>query len=465
MVLYFSWPPSPWFSMAHYPFVLSIRNTIEKEESALSSSFKDSTFKTTTQSTPASDALAASSIALHQRSAKGHDERQYVMSWAKGGVDDEVVDEDAPNIDSYAHVAGKFQFAKYLTGRNRKPQMASQILRLEPSNVNSLPALTKTTGTNQGSPYKQFQAPEVVKDHLSVSFPEEIKAMYKQSAVANRYNPASGTSSIASYGAQNDDDDSTHFSFQEMLQTESLVESWEKNRDLGFHSAGDAGKTDGLESKPQSRSSSRQRSAKRVGLMQYDEPDHTATSLLPKALPEHCTLKVVCHEDLTEGINSVEAVKTLTVNADGCDLNILKKIVRDCSLWRATKNNEQGQRWNGKIRSYSRLDGWRSIVSEEDWKTCKLRFRECQEILRVVYYVSNSKKPHVLPGEDTEKLLKPNQVIYTNHLSYGKVDEKLNILYLAKPHKSKVKAANSHKVKKQLALAGELEQKLIRTRW
>ena len=84
---------------------------------------------------------------------------------------------------------------------------------------------------------------------------------------------------------------------------------------------------------------------------------------------------------------------------------------------------------------------------------------------RIVYYVSSTKKSDVLPNKETEKILKPNQVIYTNHLSYGKVDEKLNMLYLMKPRKSKVREENSHKVSKQLALAGELEQKLIRTRW
>ena len=452
-----------WYTTRH--------DAIEKEGNALSSSFKDSPFQSTAHSSLFGDSLAASSISLHER--KG--ERQYVTSWTKGGLDDALNDDDDadPNLDSYARVAGRFQLAKYLTGKNRNPKLTAQVLRLDPSGVNSLPAITKTTGTNQSSPYKQFQGPDVVQDHLSINFPESIKAMYKQSANSNKNNPASGNASIASFGAQgsDQDDDSTHFSVQEMLQTTGIVESWEKNRGLGFYSAGEADKTGGLglDSKPHSRmSNSRQKSASnRKSLIQFDTIESTDASLLPTPLPRECKLEVICYEDLTNGDNNtaIGTKKNLTIAADVCTFNDLKKIVKDCSLWRAMKNNEQGQRWNGRISCYSNVNGWKQLTNEDDWILCKLSFRERHETIRIVYYVSSTKKSDVLPNEETEKILKPNQVIYTNHLSYGKVDEKLNMLYLMKPRKSKVREENSHKVSKQLALAGELEQKLIRTRW
>ena len=62
----------------------------------MSSSLKDK-LKTTTP-TIAGDSLATSSISLHQRPEKDGNERQYVMSWTKGGVNDELKDDDSdPN--------------------------------------------------------------------------------------------------------------------------------------------------------------------------------------------------------------------------------------------------------------------------------------------------------------------------------------------------------------------------------
>ena len=212
-------------------------------------------------------------------------------------------------------------------------------------------------------------------------------------------------------------------------------------------------------------------------------------------------MEILCHSDLTNGacLGDVNTKKLVTVDADSFDLEYLRELVQRCAISRATNvSTFRNDKWNGRISSYGNLDGgWRPVTSEADWMQAKVRAREKSEVLRLVYFVKNNERPEVhltltlrykasiifialsnkypicfeipfhqvLPSKEFQSMMKPNEPICVPHLTHGKINEKLNMLYLVRHKKSTAKDENSKIAGKQLSMASELENKLIRTRW
>ena len=180
-------------------------------------------------------------------------------------------------------------------------------------------------------------------------------------------------------------------------------------------------------------------------------------------------MEIICHEDLTEGMSlkEVSMRKILTVNADQFTIENLRSVIAECARTRAIRDiSLRKHKWNGRIASYGNQDGgWRPVLVADDWTRAKLRSRERDEVLRLVYYMVNTDRAKVLPSKEVKNMMKPNSKIDVPHLTHGKVDEKLNMLYLVRPKKSKEKEKNTKISNKQLSMASQLEQKLIRTRW
>ena len=176
------------------------------------------------------NALYTGSSTLHSPDSKS---RSYAVNWTRGGkIDDDMKDglDDDDNLDSYAHVAGRFHASSSSSGRYQRArnQLVKQFLQFDVPEGNSLPALPKTTGTNLTNPYKQFQKPECnPMDHLIVSGLHSWSAVYKQSANSNHQ-----ASSVVS--STHDDDQASEFSFEEFLQTSDLADSWEKKKGKQF---------------------------------------------------------------------------------------------------------------------------------------------------------------------------------------------------------------------------------------